>query len=62
MPVMDFDDHQWYLLGRLSPRGGGRSLARPPLSLAERLLPLSCHCERVRPARTAGAERGGVYV
>src|SRR6516225_4401883 len=25
-------------LRRLSPQGGGRSLARPPLSLAERLL------------------------
>jgi hypothetical protein len=56
MLVMDFDDHQWYLLGRLSLRGGGRSLARPPLSLAERLLPFSCHRERVRSARTAGAE------
>src|SRR2546429_9984916 len=46
-------------LRRLSPQRGGRSLARPPLSLAERLQLLSCDLERARPARTAGAERGG---
>src|SRR2546429_9878959 len=44
-------------LRRLSPQRGGRSLARPPLSLAERLQLLSCDLERARPARTAGAER-----
>src|SRR5436853_5840497 len=59
-----FDDGLPHLslvfLRRLSPQRGGRSLARPPLSLAERLQLLSCDLERARPARTAGAERGGV--
>src|SRR5207249_7018301 len=46
-------------LRRSSPQRVCRCRARPPLSLAERLQVRSCDLERARPARTAGAERGG---